>query len=113
MFCRRCGKYNPDNRKDCGYCGGPLSQYPPQQNNYQDYSSYGVSKTGIGVLLGLFLGLIGLIIGVCIYPSGSYERQTFIKGWLIIFVIEIVLSIIVGAIYGAVIAGMLSSYGYY
>ena len=58
-------------------------------------SDYNNSKTGLGVVLCLFLGLLGLIIGVCMYPSGSYERQTFVKGWLTTLVVEIVLVIVI------------------
>ena len=44
-------------------------------------SKYNESKAGIGVVLGLFLGIIGLIIGICIYPEGTVARKTFIKAW--------------------------------
>lgn len=42
------------------------------------------SKLGIGILLFL-LGIIGLIVGLLLYPlpQYEYERKTFIKGWLI------------------------------
>lgn len=47
--------------------------------NNSPQSKYNESKTGIGVVLGLFLGIIGLIIGICIYPEGTVARKTFIK----------------------------------
>ncbi len=50
-----------------------------------------------GVLLGL-LGLIGLVIGLCLYTEKS-ERESFIKGWVIMFVIEIFVCIIFGILY--------------
>ena len=97
MFCKRCGKYNPDSRTKCDYCGGELyqqntqSQYNPNQYNQNQYST---SKTGVGVLLCLFLGIIGLVIGLLLYPTGSYERNTFVSGWVKCFLITIVISII-------------------
>ena len=51
----------------------------------------GKSKKGVGILLCMFLGLLGLIIGVLLYPSGSYERTTFIKGWLTWVVVLVLL----------------------
>ncbi len=51
-------------------------------------------KTGIGIVFGLFLGFVGLIIGLCIYPSGSYARSSFVKAWTITFIIEMVLGIL-------------------
>ena len=29
----------------------------------------------------MLLGLIGLIIGLCIYPKETIERESFIEGW--------------------------------
>jgi hypothetical protein len=49
----------------------------------------GKSKKLVGFILGLFLGLLGLIIGALMYPSGSYERSTFVKGWIACLVLEI------------------------
>ena len=57
------------------------------------------SKTSIGVVLGLFLGLIGLIIGLLLYNNENESRQTFIKGWAIGFVVSIVLVFIFDSIY--------------
>lgn len=64
------------------------------QNNGQDYNGYPVnnipnqvpdeSKTGIGILCG-FIGLIGLVIGLCSYKEGTYARKTFMKAWGITF----------------------------
>lgn len=35
----------------------------------------------MGILFAIFLGLIGLIIGICMYKGGTVERDTFISGW--------------------------------
>lgn len=69
----------------------------------------GESKTAIGVLCGLFLGIIGLIIGLLLYKDGSFERQTFIKGWVASFVIAIAIGLLVGLIFYCVTIGTISS----
>ena len=61
-------------------------------------SKYNESKTGIGVLCGLFLGILGLIIGVCLYPAGTVARQSFMKAWLWTFFAAIVVVIIYAVI---------------
>ena len=61
-------------------------------------SKYNESKTGIGVLCGLFLGILGLIIGVCLYPAGTVVRQSFMKAWLWTFFTAIVVVIIYAVI---------------
>lgn len=98
MYCKNCGQEIPDNSTTCMYCGRLTSGNSEQ------------SKTWIGVLLGLFLGIIGLIIGLCIYPNNSLERSSFIKGWSITFVITIILSIIV---YFACYTYILNIYSYF
>lgn len=61
---------------------------PPQPQPQQ-----GSSKKGIGVVCGLFLGIIGLLIMLC-WPDKSVERDTFIKGWVIGFVISIAIGLV-------------------
>ena len=106
MFCKGCGKYNPDYREKCGFCGGELSKFPTHQP-VESFTVCGESKTLVGFLLGFFLGLIGLIIGICLYPSGSYERSSCLKGWIIAFVVEIVLLVILYIALGAYIMALL------
>ena len=52
-----------------------------------------VKKDREGLAIGLLLGLIGLIIGLLAYPSGSVQRSTFVKyciiGWLFSVVISV------------------------
>ena len=57
----------------------------PQRSN----QSTGQSKKGMGALLCLVLGFIGLVIGMCMYDSKSYERETFVQGWLTCFFVEL------------------------
>lgn len=63
-----------------------------EENN--NITPQGESKAGVGVICGLFLGLIGLIIGLLLYKDGSYERQTFIKAWVITFVVEVAIGFV-------------------
>ena len=102
MYCKNCGSEINSNAVACPKCGC--------STGIKIKENGGESKKGMGVALGLFLGLIGLIIGVCLYESDSFERKTFIKGWTIGFVITIVVSAIIGGIYGAVIGAALSGY---
>ena len=71
--------YNNNNRYDNDYNYYNRERYNNNQNNYQESHT---SKMGLGVLFALFLGVIGLLIGICLYSEGTYERKTFVKGWL-------------------------------
>ena len=75
MYCKHCGKEVSDNAVICIHCGCSISK------TSTDVSLSGESKSGLGALLGILLGLIGLIIGLLMFPTGSEERRTFIKGW--------------------------------
>ena len=47
MFCKLCGKYNPDTEKQCKYCGGPLSinqEVPIRQNSPYYYGQKTITK---------------------------------------------------------------------
>ena len=102
MYCKNCGKEVNDNAVICVHCGVALEQ---KKNGLS-----GESKTSLGALLGVFLGLIGLIIGLCMYPSDSVERKTFIKGWGIAFAISFVICII---LYFTVFASLFATLSYY
>ena len=92
MFCKNCGKEINDKATICIHCGCSTG------NNNVDEEFTNVSKKTIGVLMGFFLGLIGLVIGICLYPSGSEARRSFVQGWGIAFAISIGLSILLYAI---------------
>ena len=63
-----------------------------QQNNYYQNNKINLSnKTTVGVLLGLFVGLLGLIIGLLLYPVNTTERQTFMSGWAKGFISSIII----------------------
>ena len=96
MYCKNCGNEVNKNAVVCPCCGCSVQ-------------SDGTSKKGLGFVLGFFLGLIGLIIGLCMYDSTSVERKTFMKGWLISFIISIALSVIGVIIYFAALGSVFAS----
>ena len=106
MYCKNCGKEIDEKAYVCVHCGVRT------ENKAVQTATDGESKTGLGVLMALFLGLIGLIIGLCIYKSDSYERQTFVKGWGITFAICAVVAIILYVTVFASLFGALGSYYY-
>ena len=73
-------------------------------NNNNNYESQ-ESKTTMGVLFALFLGVIGLLIGMCMYPQNSYERKTFVSGWIKTIVICIAVAAVFTIIAVVVVAG--------
>ena len=73
-------------------------------NNNNNQNVQGESKVGIGVVCGLFAGLIGLVIGLLLYKEGSYERQSFIKGWLWTFIISAAIGIVVSIVAVSVVS---------
>lgn len=103
MFCKNCGKEVSDNAVVCIHCGAAIDKNPTRTLS-------GESKTGLGALLGVFLGIIGLIIGLCMYPAESVERKTFIKGWGIAFAISVGVLFIIYFAMGASILGALATY---
>ena len=89
MFCKKCGEEINDEAVICPKCGcetGIKTEKTPAEIDEP--------KTGIGVVLGLFLGIIGLIIGICLYKEGTIARKTFIKAWTITFVISIAICVL-------------------
>ena len=98
MFCNKCGKEVDDNAIFCGNCGNNLKENGEQFNNNSHQNiineQYNTSKAGIGVAMCLFLGLVGLIIGICIYPSNTVARQTFMTGFWNTVLISIILVVV-------------------
>ena len=99
MYCPKCGGEVSEEADVCVHCGCSLNKTPKEFNE---------PKTGIGVVMALFLGLIGLIIGILIYPTGTVARRTFIKAWCItyavVFGVAILFMIIVIAALGPSLA---------
>ena len=96
MICQNCGNEIFDNAKFCTHCGTEYRK-----------------KTAIGFLLGFFLGLIGLIIGLCLYKRGTIARKTFMKGWWISFFVSAVIEIIGLILYAYAFAVILNSIGFF
>lgn len=107
MFCKYCGKEIHEKATMCLNCGCPTGNNPVEE------TLTGGSKKGLGILAGIFLGLIGLLVGICLFPANSVERKTFIKGWAIAFAITFVATLVL-TIVGIVGAScLMSSYYYY
>ena len=66
------------------------------------------SKTAIGIVMGIFLSLIGLVVGLILYPSGSFERKTFTKGWLIAFFVMLAIEVILFIAFGGMLTNFVS-----
>lgn len=110
MYCKNCGKEIGDNVNFCPFCGAsqidksnnttdydPFNEkkeYDPfdEPKNYEQspkpqppikdlISNYNDSKFWAGFLMGFFFNLIGLVVGMLIYPRDTIARKSFIKGW--------------------------------
>ncbi|MBO7215319.1 MAG: hypothetical protein J6V66_07515 [Clostridia bacterium] len=88
MYCKRCYTVNSDNANKCVKCGADLNAQRQMAKKLAYYK--GASKTLMGALCGFFLGIIGLIIGLWSYGPNTYERKTFLKGWVISLAISVV-----------------------
>jgi uncharacterized membrane protein YvbJ len=98
MFCRKCGQEVSDEAIVCIHCGCAVDGSNASTIKKGNSAEMDTSKTGIGILLGWFLGILGLIIGLCIYHEGTVARKTFVKAWGITFAITTIISIIVGIV---------------
>ncbi len=105
MFCKKCGEEINNEAVVCPKCGCST-----KQENIDP--KFRESKTGMGVLMGLFLGIIGLIIGIVIYPEGTVARKTFIKAWLTTFLICFAIGVILGIVIVAGASTTISNYYY-
>lgn len=99
MYCNKCGAEINDDAVVCVHCGCSVQKNKVQTTN--------TSKNSIGWLLAFFFGLIGLIIGVCMYQEGTVERETFMDGWKKGFIVSLIISVVLGIIYGVAIASLL------
>lgn len=88
VYCKDCGQKNDVNENFCTNCMNRL-------NKNEHESEYSAPRNGVGFALGLFFGLIGLIIGLCLYPFGSISRKTFINSWSMGFFVWLCISIII------------------
>ena len=82
MYCTHCGKEINDDAEMCVHCGRSTDrQRTPKSYEIEE------PKTAIGIILAICLGLIGLAIGLLLYPSNTLRRSSFIKGWTVTIVI--------------------------
>lgn len=103
MYCKSCGKYNPDGKERCVYCGGELGKTATKIAVKQVYEN----KTLVGFLLGLFLPVLGFLIGIFLYVTDDYEFRTFMRGWALSMIVSIVLvPIIVFAATGCALSNL-------
>lgn len=92
MFCSKCGNEILDEAVICPKCGCETVSKKTENKEPDE------PKTGMGILLALVLGLIGLVIGLCLYKENTVARKTFLKGWGITFGISVVICVIIFAV---------------
>ena len=100
MYCRKCGKEIDDEAVVCIGCGCAVEETKVNKEDNEP-------KTGMGVLMGLFLGIIGLIIGLCLYKPDTIARKTFMKAWGITFGICAAVSVIIYVVYFFIVLGLM------
>lgn len=61
------------------------SQYKYVEQHYRNDHN----KKALGVVLGIFFGLIGLLIAMCAYPDNTEERKTCVDGWVTGFIVSL------------------------
>ena len=105
MFCRKCGAQIEDNDAFCPYCGESTQSAPQNQpqiqpsNNNANNASNNESKSVIGVIMAFFLGILGLVIGVLMYPADTVARKTFVKAWAITWLVFIVVTVFMSMVF--------------
>ncbi len=61
-----------------------------------------MSKKSLGFIVGIFLGVLGLFgLAEC---ENEQERNEFMSGWAIAFIIQIILALIIFAIASTILA---------
>ena len=94
--CPHCGRFNTETKTVCDYCKYPLPKYGTAEYLKFDFNASSSSKVIVGVLLGLFLGVLGLAIGLFMYDDD--EAKSFLEGWITISIILTIVGIIFGII---------------
>ena len=98
MYCKFCGSKIKDGDVFCINCGRSVDMGIGSTYHVKEVTEFdGESKTGIGVLCAIFLGVLGLLVGY-MYPPSSLERKTFLRGWGIAFTLTYVIVSIIGFI---------------
>ena len=72
--------------------------------NVNDQNGDNIPRTAAGICFCLFLGILGLALGLAVFPAKTYARKTFLSAWLNTFLIAlgvaVVLAIIVVFVFG-------------
>ena len=95
MFCPNCGKEIDDNADVCIKCGHVTPNSKLKETEQAKNNSNNPEPKSLGVVFGLFLGILGLIIGICIYSNNPTERGNFLKSWAITFFIVFITVLII------------------
>jgi len=81
MYCPNCGRQIPDYVVYCPACGNKIIAPVNPNYNYNTYPTYNQPpkepSTIIPLLLGMFLGIIGVLIAVLVYNGndGPYTKN--------------------------------------
>ena len=124
MICNNCGRYNPDTKKECPYCGNSLEKNEvsgswicahcgakntkeaqacvecakPKEDLDTKIAKGNTSKWNLGFWLGIVLNVIALLIGLLVFKKDTYERESFVRGWVKAIIMIAVIGVIVGVI---------------
>lgn len=103
MYCRDCGEKIEDDASYCMYCGSATKEEVEIVKKNPEHDE---PKVFMGVLMAMVLDVWGLLLGLLMYPNGSFARKSFIKYWVVTIVVkivvEIVISVIIYVTYGVV-----------
>lgn len=73
MFCPKCGKENAENAQFCSSCGARITV--AASPSYNTYNGMKQPPKLVPFLLGMFLGIIGIVIAILVY-NGNYGEYT-------------------------------------
>ncbi len=81
--CPRCGATLKEESLRCFKCGASMVKSEAEILEIQN------SKTGLGVLCTLLMGIFGFIIGLACFRANTTQRRTFMNAWNITLSIEL------------------------
>lgn len=112
MYCRKCGKYLPDDSKYCGECGESfesvsyqqaeqpdnyIKQYPESYNRLGGWLAFFAYMQIVGIILNIVMGIVDISMLAPLIP--------YLSGWLIFVVVVSLLSYIVPIVFSARLFG--------
>ncbi len=100
MICDKCESNIEDGLDVCCVCGADLNEQRRREcrDNRPVHSAPArdeESKAFWGGVCNILFSVIGLIIGLLIYPYQSYARGTFIKGWITMFILKMIAAFVI------------------